>query len=197
MAKELLKIEQEAQNAIKHLAAEFNYVEELQDHLQRIEEESEHIPKDLREAKAMLRLFKLTAREEKRVAHSEDELESLLEEFGTLLPREQKQKEEQFARELQIASGLLKKLVSFYRGEIKGKIIDVEKEEKLLTVLEKNPKQKDADTLAVRKKLNEEFFQLNQHVQNLLKWIETNTMLAENIQKWAADLEAATKRKAA
>ncbi|MBS3126938.1 hypothetical protein J4228_02110 [Candidatus Woesearchaeota archaeon] len=189
MAKELLKIEQEAQNAIKHLAAEFNYVEELQDHLQRIEEESEHIPKDLREAKAMLRLFKLTAREEKRVAHSEDELESLLEEFGTLLPREQKQKEEQFARELQIASGLLKKLVSFYRGEIKGKIIDVEKEEKLLTVLEKNPKQKDADTLAVRKKLNEEFFQLNQHVQNLLKWIETNTMLAENIQKWAADLE--------
>lgn len=192
MVKELKKIHKEAQKAIKFLAAEFKFGSEIKEKVKQVKAETEgdEAKKAARDAHSMLKIYRWVARGEKKVAHSDDQLIKLLDELGEILPEEQKNQEEKFRSELNIASRILKKLASFYTGDIVEEIKDIEFHEKLLLKLENDPKHTDASK--VKAALESELKKMEEDVDELDRWIKANDVLAENIDNWAAELERMT-----
>ena len=185
---EIQNIHEQAQEGIKYLAAEFKFGKELQEKIANVREETkkDQIGDAIKGAHVMLRIYKWVARGERRTDHSNEHLVKLLDEIGKILPKEHKDKEEHFKDQLIIASRTLKKLASFYRGDIKHEINDLEDHERLLLKLEKNSK--DEDATKVKKALEEDLTSLEKDVVELNKWISANTLIVKLINQWAEEL---------
>ena len=187
MVKELDKIHDEAKKAIGFLAAEFKYAKEMQEHLVTLRKESTHVKEAIREADVMLKLYRWVARGERRVHRSDVKLEHLLDELEEILPSDLKSQAERFKTELKIADGHLSKFASFYRGEVKIELSEIEADEKKLRVLESVHSDKDAGVVRVR--LKKELSDLEGDLNTLVTWIESNQAIVTQIDKWATDLE--------
>ncbi|MBU1111950.1 MAG: hypothetical protein KJ896_04150 [Nanoarchaeota archaeon] len=143
MVKELEQLSKKSEHAIKFLAAEFGFVEELENELAQAEREEP--AGAAKKAKQMLRTYRWVARSEYRSARDEDAILDLLGELEKILPKNERENAETYRKQLKIANDILKKATSFYTGELKKDISDVEKDEALIAQLEKDPKHARAD----------------------------------------------------
>lgn len=95
-------------------------------------------------------------------------------------------------KQLRVADRHLVKLASYRVGEMKLELEEIQKEENLLRSLEeKHGRDKGAEALKLR--LHREIKELKQTIDDLMKWIRTNTVLIKTIEVWARGLEEKTK----
>ena len=182
--KEVNEIHEEAQKAIGSLAGMFGFAQKMKEELEQIEQDTP--TKAIKDAQAMLKFFKWLARGEWKYNHSSKEVQKLLEEIGKILPRELKDKEEEFKNRLEDANEILVTLGSFYTGIIKKEISDLEKDEKFLLRLEEDPENKGI--IEFKNRLESDFKILEEKVNKLNEWIGTNTTLVKQIDQWAQQL---------
>lgn len=186
--KELLRLTNESKKTIISLAAEFKFAQELKELLTKLETDSVHVDEKIREANKMLHVYKWIARAEKKTARREKSIEKLLSELETLLAGKRARSLPQIKIQLSIADKNLEKLASLYTGKMRIELDGIEKEEELLRSLEKSGKGKTGVN-AVRIRLEVEMKDLQKNLEELIHWIETNTVLIKIIEKWAREFQ--------
>jgi hypothetical protein len=197
MVKETEEMIKDAADAINWLAAEFSYAKKLQEvHNQVLKDlELGHIKEALDHTKGMLRVYRMVARSERRTAREEHQIEDNLRKLEKLLPQEEQKQAKEILNQLVIADKTLAKLASFYRGEIKAEILEVKDEEKReakLNALEERYPDKESLHEDAKKQLNlikKTLSKLGEHIQELTKWISTNTVIVQKVDGWAKRLE--------
>lgn len=186
--KELLKLTTESKKTIVSLAAEFKFAQELKELLTKLETDSVHVDEKIREANKMLHVYKWIARAEKKTARREKSIEKLLSELGMLLVGKRALSLPQMKIQLSIADKNLEKLASLYTGKMRIELDEIEEAEKLLRSLENSGKGK-VRANAVHVRLEAEMKDLQKSLEELIHWIETNTVLIKIIEKWAREFQ--------
>jgi len=189
MVKIIHDIHKEVKKAIDFLAAEFKYAKEINEHLKTLKSEEANVDKAIEEARTMLKLYRWVARGERRVTRSDVKLEHLLDDLKEILPSDLQVKPDHFKTQLKVADGNLKKFASFYTGEVKHELDDIEKDEKRLKKLQESGKT-DKDAEALRKKLQGELKKFETDLSYMIEWLESNQAIVEQIDAWATELES-------
>ncbi len=182
---ELEKLNEKSKHAIKFLAAEFNYVKELQEEFEKLKSAS--AKEGAKEAKHMLGVYRWVANSERKVARDEMKIQHILVNLEKILPQEEKAKAEEYKKQLEIADGKLKRMASYWRGELKKELEQVETEEQLIAQLEEDPEHKDATKL--KQKLDHDLSELDGMLKEHSKWVQSNTAIVEHIQAWNEHLQ--------
>lgn len=184
----------DAKKALLYLAAEFKLTQELLEHLQKIKEDAVHVDQNIREAHKMLQVYRWLAKAERKVAYREDHITELFhhKQLEFALPPGQSAMLPFFRKQLEVADKTLKKLASFYEGSVGKEIREIEQEEEILRRLEK--KKSDAQAVALKRRLEAELARLETDLQELEKWIKSNTAILLGIRKWAEEVKNVRKK---
>lgn len=197
MARDILQdISDHGKRAIFFLAACFNFAKEMVEDEEEIQQDlsGDKYDEATKELRKLMRNFKLAARSERREARAEKDFREDLETLQDLLSDEEKERLAKFAKQLDVTSGHLKSLASFYRGELREDIgeleDDIRSEERYHDLIEQLPgdtglqkKLKRAD-LETKTALEE----LSKETQELSKWLSSQTALVKQIVGWAEQL---------
>ena len=186
-----------AADAKKWLAAAFNFVQDMISDEQRVESDigSGNLEAALHDTRRVLRDFNLAARAERRVDSYDDDVSDALEELKDFVDEDVK-KVEEFLKQLKVAMAKLKRLASFYRGDLKEEVGDLEDSEqnelKLQKLVEKLPEDESLQKKlqAAHKAVDRDLEELKQSSAELKKWVESNTALVTQIQNWGSELES-------
>lgn len=190
--KELNRITEESKRTIISLAAEFKFAQELQELLQKLDEESTHVDESIREANKMLHVYKWLARAERKTARGDDALETLFHNLKEKLPEKMQALVNTMEKQLLVADSHLVKLASYRAGEMKLELEEIRKEENLLRSIE-DKHERDDGAEALKLRLHREIKELKKTIDDLMKWIGANTTLVKAIEVWARGLEEKTK----
>ncbi|MBS3170062.1 hypothetical protein J4210_06275 [Candidatus Woesearchaeota archaeon] len=181
---ELNKLTKASKDAIISLAAEFKFARELADLLKKLEKDQGHVKQAIRDANKMLHVYKWLARTERKTARREGRIRQLTSEVLEKLPPGGGEYPllEKMTKKLSIADKHLQKLASYYTGALGKDIREIEKEEELLrSLLTKGKHSKEAE--ALRTRLTAEMRRLDADLNELLKWINSNIITVEGIER--------------
>ena len=187
---ELNKLTRASKDAIISLAAEFRFARELADLLKKLKEEQGDVKQSIREVYKMFQVYKRLARVENGTARKEERMEKLLRELLDKLPAGGGEYPliERMTRQLSVADKHLRKLASYYTGNLGKELRGIEVDEKRLRSLSKKGNHL-AEVESLRTRLALEIDQLTADFKDLIKWINSNLALVGIIQRWAKSLE--------
>ncbi len=185
---ELTRLTEQSKKTIISLAAEFKFAQELKELLTKLEEDSVHVDEKIREANKMLHIYKWLARAEKKTARREKSIEHLLGELDVLLSGKSARSLPQIKIQLLIADKSLQKLASLHTGKMRIELDEIKEAEELLRSIENGGKG-GTGVNAVRLRLESEIKDLRKNLGELIRWIETNTVLIKIIEKWAREFK--------
>src|SRR3989344_2206814 len=136
---ELNKLTRASKDAIISLAAEFRFARELADLLKKLKEEQGDVKQSIREVYKMFQVYKRLARVENGTARKEERMEKLLRELLDKLPAGGGEYPliERMTRQLSVADKHLRKLASYYTGNLGKELRGIEVDEKRLRSLSK------------------------------------------------------------
>lgn len=186
-------IKKSASNAKDFIAAEFSFAQKMAKIEQTISEliTAHQLKKAVDLRRPLLQVFKLSARSERRVDRDEEKVKEYLTEIKNKFGEIQRKQVEKFLQELEIASGHLQALASFYRGSLRDEIDALEedeqeelKEEDLLKKLP-NDRGLQAKIVLTNRKLIADLSKLQASTAELNKWIESNAALLKQVIAWA------------
>lgn len=176
MTEELTELDEDTQEAIKWIASQYNFSKKLVQELELIKKEQD--PKKAEtEAQKAEKIFAWIGRGEPRTKEYEERIINGLKKIGQYLPKELRDKEEEYVHHLSIAQGMLVQSASRFTSQIKKKIHHLEKDEHLLQGLDPKHHQKIIDK--VKKHLKKEIQEIEAGVEKLTAWIRSSEAILE------------------
>ena len=176
-------LKNDVKNAMAQVAAEYSYAETLRDHLNEIEEGPGFWEKkDKKAMKKAFRILRWLSRGERQADKYEKRVIGDLKEFGKHLSARLKGKEEELLAQLEIAEKKILVQASFYQGELRKDLNNIQTEEQLLE------KVREDETL--KKELVSFWAKIKADVNELIKWLSS----IEEILRGAAELEQKANR---
>ena len=186
----LEKLDDNAKDAMKHLAASFDLVERLIDILKDVDGEitANSVKEAINDSEKMSRLCSYLGREEYRVARDESKIKDALEKIIPHLEGTEQENVEKLLESLVVAAKTLLGFASRFEGKVPNEVKKLIQKEHRLLMAEKNLKLQgeieDDQTI-----VNQELSDLSSNLKELSKYVSTNTTLMKQVQDLAENLE--------
>ena len=181
MVKEVEELEKDTESAVKWIAAEFKYANDLYDLLEKVKNEgADAALTDLRKA---FRALRYIGRAEHKADAGEKSILEDLRELERILPKNLKEVSEKLVKQLEVGRGKLVKLASQFTGKLKGELKEIRESEILLEHYEDDKKISPDKLAAIKRKLDSLVGQTELEVNELRKWIGQNSAVLEKIEK--------------
>jgi DNA repair ATPase RecN len=194
MVKVLNELDKKTEDAIQHLAAEFDLANKLisMEEQVKADTDADRLDEAVHDTEAMIRFCNRLGYENRKVHRSESGVKDLLKDLATLLDNQEREEIERFFQQLDIADKKLVHLASRYRGDVRDDVKELIAAEKKLDVAENAEKLK-GHVEQFRKSVKQEITELAHGLKELRKWISTNTTLMKSI----GDVVGSLKKRAA
>ena len=181
MVEELDRLDKHARNAIKWIAAEFKYTNDLHEFLEKVKNEGAE--EALRDVKKAFRALRYVGRAERRADRSETAVLEDLKALEEILPQNLKHVDEKLIEELDIGKKKLIELASIFTGKLRGELKDIREEESVLEHYEKKDNIPEAKLEAIKRELTQLVDEAEGEVEELIKWIGETEAVLEKIEK--------------
>ncbi len=179
--KELDELEGKTLQAIKWTAAEFKYVNNLKEILEKVENESaDEAIKDLRKAFQALHYI---GRCEYKAEKNEEGVLEALKEIEKILPENWKEIDQKLVEELNVARAKLIDLASQFTGKLTGELKKIRKEEVTIEHYEDKKKTNPKVIDKLKSELTALLKNAESEVNELVEWIRTTEAVLEKIEK--------------
>jgi len=184
MAKILEKIDDDAHDAMKWLAAEYKYLNELKEDLDNIKKDISNIKQEKKDVKIAEKLLTQIGRCERRATRYEKRLDEDLQQLLKGLPSDLAEKCANVERNLRIAMDNILKNTSRYVGDLKDSINKLKLQVSLLEQYKSKPdKQQEINST-----INELIEKLEEQVDYITRWVSSLSVDLKQVEEFERKL---------